>query len=348
MFESKYGVDSFENVVVREIKFSNEVLRIKLGDIAIFDEQTLTINLVDFYSLIGYDGSDASAGGIKMIANKWIEINKLSKLSASDVEEILENWIYSDALNIKFRVSLEQFGLLVGAENVDIKIERANRIKNIILENVDETGVYIEKRSNVASSFNLELRTEPEVVFKDRLILSNFNNEVFEVEGVNADGSINSNNIKIVPKSAGVAYLTIQTENSMYQIGNTIDASTKVVLRVKVADGKSEETAFEISKISDLKQMYADLKSKNNYYYVLTNDLTLSNNNALSWKDISGVFATNNGEDLDTFSLNGKLDYVYNGVSYSKFSTLNVVWNITQKDIADAIKNDQISNLIYI
>ena len=118
---------------------------------------------------------------------------------------------------------------------------------------------------------------------------------------------------------------------------------TLVVIVPCYNDSEILNTTFD-----ELSKVVEDLKSKNNYYYVLTNDLTLSNNNALSWKDISGVFATNNGEDLDTFSLNGKLDYVYNGVSYSKFSTLNVVWNITQKDIADAIKNDQISNLIYI
>ena len=337
-FNSGKGLVGFDDLLLKTIYVSEYGnLDIYLKDIATWENQMLSFR--DFYELIGYSINDSgNDSDFYKLATAWMTCYGLTTMTLNDINSMLENWIFaSKIINIDIVVTVSQFGRVVTSDSAKITINRADKIEKIIVTGVPETGLYFEKRNDniIFNIQNVNLDIFPINPFNKNIRLRNFNNSVFQVldsEGNDLDSSglITSTSFKIKAKGVGTAYLTIAAEDSFYDDDDLV-ASTKIVLRIKVADGTALYP-FEIKNENDFMSMLTDISSKDYFHYVLTNNISLD---SMNWLQAQPLLSGAN-----EFNLSGEFKYSYNGQEYISYNSIIFNWDIKENDISDIIKNN--------
>lgn len=232
-----------------------------------------------------------------------------SATELTDLENEVINSMFFGVVRVRVYATAVQFNSLPVYAYNEVQIIYALKINNIILNNVDDDGIYFDLR-NSTNTKTITLYTLPTNATNKNLIASIGDNTIARIarNNINSSGVIIGNTITIERLSAGTTTIVIAAQDSYVQDPITlISRPTRYIeLRIKVADG-SEENPFEIRSVTD----FLNIKNYNlHYHYVLARDINLS-----------GV---TNYSPIANFAggLNGLFTYYNTGVYYSLQNTI--------------------------
>lgn len=186
---------------------------------------------------------------------------------------------------VKVYVTLNDHGR-VHSQTCTIYVEKAVKVETIRMVNVFNQDLYFSSQKGLGkvengiivdstNSFNVATTIYPTNAYNKNLryiYISTEENEESPVFVVDAFG-------KVVPLRGGNAILRIAAEDSYYEYQSM---TTYIDIKVTVADGTSEATAFNIYTAEDL-QYIGTNETTLSSYYKLASDIDLS---SMNWKPI--------------------------------------------------------------